>query len=111
MKRWLIIGLAVALLAGLGTWTLARKLAPAPAIAAAFDPEQARLATRFLDLLDAAKYEDGLGMATPQLRRGLAGGKRQQAWEGVPATFGKCEPRGEPLCGTIESQSVVSSRL
>ena len=56
MKRWLIIALAVALLAGLGTWTLARKLAPAPASAAAFDPEQARLAIRFLDLLDAAEY-------------------------------------------------------
>src|SRR5690606_7020998 len=107
MKRWLIIGLAVALLAGLGTWTLARKLAPAPAIAAAFDPEQARLATRFLDLLDAAKYEDALAMATPQLRQGLGGGKLQQAWEGVPATFGKRVSRGEPRCETIESHSVV----
>ena len=111
MKRWLIIGLAVALLAGLGTWTLARKLAPAPAIAAAFDAEQVRMATRFLDLLDAAKYEDALAMATPQLRQGLAGGKLQQAWEGVPATFGKRESRGEPRCETIEGQSVVSSRL
>lgn len=111
MKRWLIIGLAVALLAGLGTWTLARKLAPAPAIAAAFDAEQVRLATRFLDLLDAAKYEDALAMATPRLQQGLAGGKLQQAWEGVPATFGKRESRGEPRCETIEGQSVVSSRL
>ena len=82
MKRWLIIALAVALLAGLGTWTLARKLAPAPASAAAFDPEQARLAIRFLDLLDAAEYEAALAMATPRLQQGLAGGKLQQAWEG-----------------------------
>lgn len=111
MKRWLIIGLAVTLLAGFGTWTLARKLAPAPAIAAAFDPEQARLAIRFLDLLDAAMYEDALAMATPQLQQGLAGGKLQQAWEGVPATFGKRESRGEPRCETIDGHSVVSSRL
>ncbi|HQX65097.1 MAG TPA: alpha/beta fold hydrolase [Dokdonella sp.] len=111
MKRWLIIALAVALLAGLGTWTLARKLAPAPASAAAFDPEQARLAIRFLDLLDAAEYEAALAMATPRLQQGLAGGKLQQAWEGVPATFGKRESRGEPRCETIDGQPLVSSRL
>lgn len=111
MKRWLIIGLAVALLAGLGTWTLAGKPVPAPAKAAALDPERARLAMRFLDLLDAAEHEDALAMGTPQLRQALAGGKLQQAWEGVSATFGKRVSRGQPRGETIDGHSVVSSRL
>ena len=56
MKTWLVVGLGLLLLAGFGTWTVAQKLIPASAQAAALDPEQERLATRFLDLLDAGGY-------------------------------------------------------
>ena len=111
MKRGLIIGFALLLLAGFGTWSLAQRLVPAPAQAAVLDPEQARRATRFLDLLDAGKYADALAMGTPKLQQGLANGKLQQAWEGVPATFGKRESRGEPRGETIDGKSAVSSRL
>ncbi len=111
MKTWLIVGLGLLLLAGFGARTLAQKLLPAPAQAATLDPEQERLATRFLDLLDAAKYKDALAMGTPKIQQDLSNGKLQQAWEGVPATFGKRTSRGQPRGELIDGQSVVSSRL
>lgn len=111
MKTWLVVGLGLLLLAGFGTWTVAQKLIPASAQAAALDPEQERLATRFLDLLDAGGYEDALAMGTPKIQQGLSNGKLRQAWEGVPATVGKRTSRGQPRGEIIDGQSVVSSRL
>ena len=111
MKTWLIVALGLLLLAGLGTRTLAQKLLPAPAQAATLDAEQERLATRFLDLLDAAKYEDALVMGTPEIQQALSNGKLKQAWEGISTTFGKRTSRGQPRGEVINGHPVVSSRL
>ncbi|MEP6882764.1 MAG: alpha/beta fold hydrolase [Dokdonella sp.] len=111
MKRTVVIVLGLMMSAGIATFVLAQKLLPPAAQAAALDPTQATLATHFLDLLDAARYDKALSMGTPTLRAGLADGKLQQAWETLPAQLGKRESRG-PLRGeTINGESVVSSRL
>ena len=111
MKRWQIFGFGLLLLAGFSGWTFAQKLLPPPVQAVTLDAEQERLSMRFLDLLDAARYEDALAMGTPTLRQGLSNGKLQQAWEALPATFGKRTSRARPRGEIIDGQSAVSSRL
>lgn len=111
MKRVGMMILGVLLLAGIGSFVLAQKLLPPATQSSTLDRAQKILATRFLDLLDSARYDEALSMGTSALRSGLADGKLQQAWEALPAQLGKRESR-EPVRGeTINGESLVSSRL
>ncbi|HET9032317.1 MAG TPA: alpha/beta fold hydrolase [Dokdonella sp.] len=111
MKRGWAVLLGVLLLAGIGTWSVGTMLQSPQAQAATPDPAKQRLATKFLDLLDAGKFGEALAMGTPTLRKGLADGKLQQAWEAVPAQLGPRQSRGHPRAETINGSPAVSSRL
>lgn len=111
MKRWVIVILGFLLLGGVATRAVETMLQPALAQAATLDPEQKKLATKFLDLLDAGNYDDALTMGSPALRDGLANGKLQQAWETLAVQLEPRQSRGEARGETINGSSVVSSRL
>ncbi len=111
MKRWWIAVLAVLLLGGVASWAVERMLQPPPARAATLDTSQEKLATTFLNLLDAGNYDKALMMGAPTLRKGLANGKLQQAWETLPAQLGPRQSRGKPRGETVNGSPVVSSRL
>ena len=113
MRRWWFVPLALLLvfLVGVGIWMPGQQWLPQSAGTATPGPARIQMATRFLDLLDEGKYEDALVMATPELREGLAGGKLQQAWEGVSATFGNRRSRAPPRSEMIDGKLVASSHL
>ncbi|MGB0134328.1 alpha/beta fold hydrolase [Dokdonella sp.] len=78
---------------------------------AALDPGLARLATQFIDLLDAQAFDDALAMTTPEMVQALGGGKLQGIWQALPSQLGPREYRGEPRGQLIEGHDVVTERL
>ncbi len=107
----MMIGLGLLLLTGIASLVIAQKVMPPNGQAANLDPTQQKLASQFLDRLDAGHYDEALTMGTPTLRQGLANGKLKQAWEALPAQLGERQLRGKPRGETIEGNAVVSSRL
>ena len=111
MKRvWTVIVTLTLLFGGAG-WYLVQKLLPAAAEPAALDPVRGALADRFLNHLDAGRYEDALAMTTPRMREGLGGGKLASTWEALPKQLGSRTARGDMRGEAVEGQSIVSAKL
>ena len=110
-RGW-VLSFAVLIAAALvmGGWLVQRMLPPA-ATAGTLDPAQADLARRFLDHLDAARYDDALAMTAPQVQAALADGKLQKVWESLPAQLGSRRARSEPRGEAIGSKPIVTFTL
>jgi pimeloyl-ACP methyl ester carboxylesterase len=110
--RWWLLSFAVLIAAAavLGGLRLQRVLMPS-ATAAALAPEQADRAQRFLDHLDAGRYDDALAMTTPTVRDALANGKLQAVWEGLPAQLGPRKSRGAPRGEAVDGHPIVTVAL
>ena len=110
-RGW-VLSFAVLLAAAavLGGLLLQRVLLPS-ATAAALAPEQADRAQRFLDHLDAGRYDDALAMTTPTVRDALADGKLQAVWEGLPAQLGPRKSRGAPRGEAVDGHPIVTVAL
>lgn len=107
---FLAVAAITALVAGAGWYALSR-LMPEAVPAEISNPEHATLATRFLDHLDAGRYDDALAMGTPRLREGLAGGKLATTWETLPKQLGARTQRSAVRGETVEGQPVLSATL
>lgn len=100
----------IALVAGAG-WYVVSRLMPPAAAAGHADPEQAALATRFLDHLDSGRYDDALAMGTPRLREGLSGGKLALTWETLPKQLGSRTARSAVRGETVEGKPILTATL
>lgn len=107
---FLAVAAITALVAGAGWYALSR-LMPAVAEAGQADPAQSQMATRFLDHLDAGRYDDALAMGTPRLREGLAGGKLATTWETLPKQLGARSGRSAVRGETVEGKPVLTATL
>lgn len=109
MKRWVVIALVLALVAGAGyAWM---RLVPPTASPATADPQQARRAEAFLDLLDQGRYDEALAMGQPALREALAGGKLREVWETLPKQLGERRTRSPVRGETVGGRPVLTSTL
>ena len=71
----------------------------------------AELANRFLDHLDAGRYERAIAMFDGTLRDALPADKLKAAWEGVPTQAGPLQGRGEAQVQAADGRSVVTIPL
>jgi len=94
-----------------GGWYWLRSMLPPPATAAALDPERARLATRFLDLLDAGDVEAALAMTTPKMQEGLGNGRMDAIWRDLPSRLGPRRERHAPRGESVDGRPVVTIAL
>ncbi|MBX3692625.1 alpha/beta fold hydrolase [Dokdonella sp.] len=111
MKKVLITIILVILALCGGGWLLYTKLVPPPAEAATLNPRHAELATRFLDLLDAARYEDALAMANDEVRAALDAKKLGDTWEILPKQLGARSARSELRGEIVAGKQIVTSTL
>ncbi|MEZ5461611.1 alpha/beta fold hydrolase [Dokdonella sp.] len=118
MRRWLTAGIGLLLVIGFAVSHVMRTTSmPAGAPAASSiqefppDPELARLASRFIDLLDAQGYEEAVAMTTPEMVKALGATSLQGIWLALPAQLGQRQARGEPRGQTLQGHDVVVQRL
>ena len=111
MKRVLPIIIVLTLLFGGAGWYLVQKLLPPTAESAVLDPLRGALADRFLDHLDAGRFDDALAMTTPRMRDGLGGGKLAETWEALPEQLGLRTARGNVRGESIDGKPIVSAKL
>jgi len=111
MKRIVLIVLAIVLAVAAGGWLIVNMLTPPKATAAALDPARAELADRYLDLLDAGRWDDALAMTTPRMREGLGDGKLADTWLALPRQLGMRQSRSALRGEAIEGQPIVTATL
>jgi len=118
MRRWLTAGIGLVLVIGFAVSHMMRisttnpdSPSPARAHEATLDAELARRATRFIDLLDAQRYDEALTMTTPEMVEALGGGKLGGIWQALPNQLGPRESRGAPRGVQIGGHDAVVERL
>lgn len=110
MKLALLLTGAVLVLGGTG-WYLLHKFMPPKEATATLDPQQARIATHFLDALDAGRFNDALALCTDEVRAALSEDKLRKTWQSLPGKLGARSSRG-PLHGaTIAGRHAAVSTL
>lgn len=109
MKKILLaIVLVVALVAAGGWYVVTRVLLP-PATAAQLDPDHARIATTFLDHLDAGRFDEALAMMDARARAELGQGKLEEVWTVLPKQLGGRKSRGAQRGEAVNGHPVVTS--
>ena len=118
MRSWIVVGIGLLLVIGFAmshwmrvTTNPANAPPPAPAQEAALDPDLARRAEQFLDLLDAQDYDKALAMTTPEEVKALGDGKLQGIWQALPMRLGQRQSRGAPRGQEIQGHEVIAERL
>ncbi len=111
MKRVLLMLIAITALLGGTGWYALKMLMPPAAEAATLDPQHGLLANRFLDHLDAARYDEALAMTTPRMREGLGNGKLEDTWEALPRQLGARTSRDAVRGETIDGKPLTTARL
>lgn len=110
MKKVLLIVVLVLAALVAGGYAIYRHVLPV-ASAAPLDAEHARIAGRFLDLIDEGRYDEALAMTDERVRAALANGKLEEIWTALPAQLGARKSRS-PLRGeAIDGQPIVTSTL
>ncbi len=111
MKRVFVVILLISTAIYAAGWYWLDKLMPPAATVTTLDPEQGALAARFLDLLDAGRYEDALAMTTPEMREGLGGGKLEETWAVLPKQLGPRRSRSAVRGEAVDGYPIVTSTL
>lgn len=118
MRRWLTAGIGLLLVIGFAASHMMRvsttpsgQASPASIQESTPDSGLARLAARFIDLLDAQDFDKALAMTTPEMVDALGGGKLQGIWQALPNQLGPRQHRGELRGQKIEGHDVVAQRL
>ncbi|MBN8482930.1 MAG: alpha/beta fold hydrolase, partial [Xanthomonadales bacterium] len=111
MRNVLLAVVALTALVGGAGWYVVQKLLPPASVPAVADPAQAELAARFLDLLDARRYDEALAMATPRVQEGLAGGKLAEIWETLPKQLGERKARSAVRGESVNGKPIIAATL
>ncbi len=107
---FLAVAAITALVGGIG-WYVVQRLMPPASVPAIADPAQAERAIRFLDLLDAGRYDEALAMATPRMQEGLGGGKLAETWEALPKQLGERKARSAVRGESVDGKPIIAATL
>jgi len=106
-RHWILAFTVVGVLAVGLFIVLVRQLMPPTAEPAALDNEQAALAVRLLDHLDAGRWTDAHAMFDTSVAAALDAAKLEEIWLALPKQFGGAPQRGEPRGGRIDGLAIT----
>jgi uncharacterized protein len=110
-RHWIIACVVAGLLvAGLMALLVARTMPP-PAQAAPLDATEAAIAERFLDHLDAGRYDEAHAMFAADAGAAVSVQKLEEIWDGLPQTLGGRVSRSAPRGETVGSRSTTTVTL
>jgi uncharacterized protein len=110
-RHWVIACVVTGLLvAGLMALLVTRMVPPA-AQAAPLDPSQAATAERFLDHLDAGRYDEAHAMLAPAAAVAVSVQQLEEIWSGLPKTLGERVSRSAPRGEVVASRNTTTVTL
>lgn len=90
---------------------LARQLTPPAAAQAALDPVQARIATRFIEHLEAGRYGEAHAMFAPAAASAIDIDQLQSIWQALPQQLGGTPVRGPARGERIGDDPITTFEL